>query len=502
MADLDGSNRSIELSAGYELRTPGLQGTASTETVGNYSSTQRGPERASTGFVQAIQATGLKEVRTIRLKVKPVPGAIATPTRSPSGHAALELSVPDLGPKVGQVVLAIDEHGVVTWNFPLEADARVQVPATRGASGQKRFRIRNFVPREATTAETQRGLFGMLGEKVLKVFIYPITDALIGPAAEQFAANWEGEHRPYRLRSFLPDSYTQEAATDLTADDLRKLEAGPALLFVHGTFSQGHSGFANLPRETLEALHARYGGRVFSFEHFSVSASPEENAKQFLKMLPADLSLNIDIICHSRGGLVARALAGALGTPGLERIKVRRIVFCGAPNHGTALADPDHVTSMIDRVTTLLNLPPLGAEVVITSILEGIITVVKVIGHGALKGLSGLAAMQPNGDFLNGMNASAVLETEFFAVSADFQPTGSLKDLVMGAQNAVFDLVFQNAANDLVVPTLSVTEGVHAAGFPINPANMLRFDRQQHVTHHDFFGRPETSAKFLEWLPG
>src|SRR5208282_3676199 len=129
----------------------------------------------------------------------------------------------------------------------------------------------------------------------------------------------------------------------------------------------------------------------------ALADAPDDNVRWLLAHLPSS-PMQVDIVCHSRGGLVARVLAERNARLGLDasRIDVRRIVFCGVPNGGTALADPDHMVDMIDRFTTALTLFPTGP---ITETFEALITVVKIVGHGALKGLPGLASMRPKGTF-------------------------------------------------------------------------------------------------------
>ena len=52
---------------------------------------------------------------------------------------------------------------------------------------------------------------------------------------------------------------------------------------------------------------ALYGDRIFAFNHFSLSRTPEENARMLLEGLP-DKTFQFDVITHSRGGLVLRNL--------------------------------------------------------------------------------------------------------------------------------------------------------------------------------------------------
>ncbi len=213
--------------------------------------------------------------------------------------------------------------------------------------------------------------------------------------------------------------------------------------------------------------------------------------------------LDVDIVCHSRGGLVARTLAERPAAFGLApaRLRVGRIVFVGVPNAGTALADPDHMMAMIDRLTTALNLFPGGP---VTETLEAILTAVKMIGHGALKGLDGLASMQPGGTFLSHLNAGRAAPEAYFAIGADYEPADEgLKALVAGTiADAVVDRIFEQTPNDLVVPEPGVFEVEGAGGFPIPEARRLRVAPDQGVVHTTLFGHAPATAKLLEWLPG
>lgn len=49
-----------------------------------------------------------------------------------------------------------------------------------------------------------------------------------------------------------------------------------------------------------------YQDRIIGYDHPTSSVSPQDNAAAFLEMIPPDVTLELDIICHSRGGLVAR----------------------------------------------------------------------------------------------------------------------------------------------------------------------------------------------------
>ena len=58
------------------------------------------------------------------------------------------------------------------------------------------------------------------------------------------------------------------------------------------------------------------------------------------------------------------------------------------------------------------------------------------------------------------------------------------------------------AANDLVVPTLGVSQGSADPAFPIADDRVFNYTTSAGVLHTSFFGKPETSARLLSWLPG
>jgi pimeloyl-ACP methyl ester carboxylesterase len=298
-----------------------------------------------------------------------------------------------------------------------------------------------------------------------------------------------------------PDNYATPGAPQLTADDWKRLSSGRALLLIHGTFSTAHGAFSGLERKDVEELNAAYGGRVFAFDHHSLSHNPARNIKELAARIPADVALDVDIICHSRGGLVARELAERGATYGLtpNRLNVGRVVFVGAANAGTILAQPDHMVAMIDRLTSVSNIIPTGF---VSELLDGLITVIKVIGHGGLKSLDGLASMNPEGEYLKGFASAPKSSAMYYAITADFdasaqESTAPLKSLV---KDAIMDKIFEKAANDLVVPTEGVFAPNGSASFPIGTVCRLEMAKSTGVVHTTYFTSPDARKKMKEWL--
>lgn len=498
---VSGSAQAVPLEGGYGLRAPGMQGTVDVLPAGvaQTRAASRALDEGMAALDAALSAEDVREVKVLDVQLAPQPGAPRQGvSRSPFGEAEVELEVPDLGPEVGQLVVSIDDAGGVRWHLPLPQSAQARADeARRGAGAKLRFLIPvTLSPAAAAGGERRRSIFGAAARRVLKVLVYPITDPVVGFIADKLAQRFEAKKRPYRLRTFTPADYTAADAYALTDGDIAAMCAkGPVLLFVHGTFSTAHGGFGELPRPTLQALHRQYDGRVIAFDHPTLSQTPDENVSWLLSRLPAS-KVEFDVVCHSRGGLVSRVLDRAwLQAP---HTSVRRLVFAGTPNRGTALADPDHMVDMIDRLTTALTLSPGGP---VTETLEALVTVVKMLGHGALRGLGGLNSMHPAGAFLAGLNRRERGRAEYFAIAANYEPTDpGLRGVVMGAADKVVDRIFGDSGNDLVVPTRGVWEANGCESFPLRADHVHSFAPGDGVMHTTFFSQGVVSAKLQEWL--
>src|SRR6202008_2940188 len=92
-----------------------------------------------------------------------------------------------------------------------------------------------------------------------------------------------------------------------------------------------------------------YEDRIFAFDHFTVSRTPDENARALLDALPKGPAV-FDVITHSRGGLVLRPLvemAKSLG-PNAIRFQLGRAVLVASPNDGTPLASPNRFEDFLN----------------------------------------------------------------------------------------------------------------------------------------------------------
>jgi hypothetical protein len=211
---------------------------------------------------------------------------------------------------------------------------------------------------------------GFLGDVLLSL-VEVITGVAKDPAADFVAAKVverfddHVDEGVYALKS--------EALTGLkgSPSKLPKLPAEtdgqPLLVFVHGTFSDTSGTFGKLWSQhptRVQRLFTKYHNRVYGLDHATLGVSPIANALTLARALPPEARLHL--ITHSRGGLVAEALARVCANPDLSseefkavgdaytaqrkdledlarvvkknRIRVERIVRVACPALGTLLA--------------------------------------------------------------------------------------------------------------------------------------------------------------------
>lgn len=467
------------------LRTPGLAGAA--QVLAPNAPGTRSAEGATDDLERALAAADVMTQETIEITGTREVGAPGGGGVRSTAHdePAIEVTVPDAGEGWGQFLLAVDESGVATWNFPVDEANRLDT--TRGAS-TRTYVVRRFVA-PSDGAET-RGLLGAAGKKILKVLAYRLLDPIGGAVGDYFVSRWERKKRPYRFRSFLPKSFDSADVPAFGADDWERLSSGRSLLLIHGTNSRTHLAFSGLAEETVTALHERYDGRVFAFDHLTISEDPQKNIDWFRANIPEGSRLDVDIVCHSRGGLVARTLAErSLGWPNLS---VDRIVFVAVPNAGTILADATYMGDFLDTYTNLLNFLPDNG---VTEIFEGIVAVAKQLAVGALKGLEGLQSMRPGGDFLKTLNAGEKDAKRYYALTSRYEP--AVPGWKAWAADRLMDKIFK-ADNDLVVPTLGVYDRNGSGFFPIE--ERVIFETGDGISHTRFFGEKRVQEKIVEWL--
>jgi len=341
---------------------------------------------------------------------------------------------------------------------------------------------------------TQRGLGGAIGGRIIKVIGFRIGE-YVGKKAKELVADWEASNRPNGVRTFDLASHAVES-TYLQADDpkWRELSNGRALLWVHGTFSRTQQGFGHVDEDVLKSLATVYGNRMFAFDHATMSVSPEDNARWFIDHIPAGVRLELDIVCHSRGGLVSRMLAergSQLG--GTGKLTVKRIVLVAAPNEGTILADVNHWNSLLDTVSTIYSLaggPGLG------DLLESVLALVRQIVVAGYEQISGLASMAPGSKLLDGLNEVKRDGLTYLGIGSNFEaPPGGLAIL-----DEALDLI-HGGPNDMLVRTDSAVGKASIGGARFAPPDEeILLDGNGAVDHAGYFIDASLMASVRDWL--
>ncbi len=422
---------------------------------------------------------------------------LATPAAARRGTAfggPLDFSC-DLG--AGESVILAIRHpsGALTFHLPVETERRGP-----GKPVEARFSV------NVLSTDTATGRRGPISEAVKAILIKvgkAAADQAVSIGLPKLAAFVES--LAWKKKG-LSEGWFRVTRETLSSGNLQPGvpdSSGRSLLFLHGTFSNAASAFGPLAKTGFfDRVAPLYGDRIYAFNHFSVSRSPEDNAKKLLEGL-AGGSITFDVITHSRGGLVLRNLverAPALGS-GANNFKLGRAVLVASPNDGTPLASPLRWKDTVGWLANLLELFPdnpftTGAEFVA----NGLVWLAK---HLSLD-LPGLYAMDPEGAPIGEIQAPpGPPMAAYSALVSNYNPSANVLQRMIdtGVDN------FFASANDLVVPS----EGgwrIDHSGATYVPAerigcfgpggNLTPAD----VTHVNFFARQETSDFLVTALAG
>jgi pimeloyl-ACP methyl ester carboxylesterase len=304
------------------------------------------------------------------------------------------------------------------------------------------------------------------------------------------------------------------------------LKAKRVLLLIHGTFSKSDMFFEELGatvegKAYLAAAAAGYGA-ILAFDHPTLAVSPWINALD-LEAALSGITGTVDVVCHSRGGLVAAWWLR------LARRDVGHVVFVGSPLAGTSLASPAALRQALDHLATAARGIALGAGAATTvlpfmSVVTGLATTLgKVLQLGAdlpladlavvsVPGLASQSRVSNNAEMLRLFSTPWPSGPQLHAVIGNFKPlesdagwrfwrrlTNIGDQIKFGAAQLIFD-----APNDLVVDTGCMigpgADGALPPGSP--PLHELVFDAQRitqfensALVHHiNYFRQPQTVA--------
>lgn len=289
------------------------------------------------------------------------------------------------------------------------------------------------------------------------------------------------------------------------------VQAGKILLFIHGTFSKSAHLFEEMqqapggPDLLNRAIQSAGYNQILAFDHPTLSASPIVNAID-LRTAFGSSQADVDIVCHSRGGLVSRWWMEVLDACPTRK---RRGVFVGSPLTGTSLAAPDRLREGLKSLSTyagllgkaamatpLLNAP--AALLVIFASLTRATASVPLVDAGVamIPGLNGQSRVANSLELTRLNRACATYPAQYYFVSSNFQPERigwnilkGIRQIVVRGANALADNFVFPGDNDLVVDTQAMTEPWTSG---LLAANTLNFDESSAVHHTIYFRQAKT----------
>lgn len=437
-------------------------------------------------------------------------------------------------------VVLVNQDGMYQWKLPDKVKPSPGAPpaSRRGArvSGAATAPQRTAMfsialqpdpPVLAARAPGRRGgMLSKLGAGKVMVYVFRF---LAKPVVQGVAKFMERHVRQGLVHITAPDPQSWVTLADDAPVSLPSGRAARVLMLVHGTFSSTVGSFgalAGLPqgRAFLESALRHYD-LIIGWDHRTLGELPTENAIALAARLErigfSDAPI-VDAISFSRGGLVLRSLIEQVMPSSPLKLVMRRAVFVGATNGGTALANPKNWHRLADRYTNLAAAGARGAVLVpgfaaagaiLSATISGVGVLVKVIASTAItdSAVPGLAAMDPAGEFVRNINGPqpgqpAPEQTYYCAVTSNFDPDTASAQRDAGVMPAGFLLrladkatdVLYGKPNDLVVHVESMTQIDEAVGSYIR--ERFDFGTNGRVHHCAYFSQPETAEHLARWL--
>jgi hypothetical protein len=369
-----------------------------------------------------------------------------------------------------------------------------------------RFPVRQLVqPRRPPTPDEDMPSFGTLGgfesavaevagEVVYKRFIQ-VLRAPVAANLRNWIAEREGQPTVYLVNpNGMPGQPLQGAEAWRAAFEPGRRYR--VLLFVHGFLSNAQG---STPRNWMRNFAPHYDA-MLSYSHPTIATGPLQNAADLLQQVPEDLHLEVDIVAHSRGGLVARSLVELL--PHTSHFAVQRLLTCGTPHGGTLLGQFhrwDRLASIgLTSTSWLLASTGFAAPIVfVPRLLEYLLRA----GGQLFFDLPGVNALDPASDFIARMNEPGkpelVYRVPYAAVIADFEPDNIPHATFRDALSEMLVDAFAGAPNDLVVDTASMS----SIDLPL-ARQLSGWIHKTYTNHYVYFDQPDVQQFAREFFFG
>ncbi|MEQ1907840.1 MAG: hypothetical protein ABMA15_03410 [Vicinamibacterales bacterium] len=406
-------------------------------------------------------------------------------------------------------VVLVERDGVLLWVTASD------MAGTRGGSGFRRPGRRGW----------RRGLEGT---RVLKEVSVPVLQPNEYLAALENTDRHLNKECDTGLRVVVPSPSGPSQFLTTTAG-LQAAYRGRTLVIVHGTFSSS----ANVLGEFAATEHGarfmsdaltHYNGQVLVFDHPTLSVSPFLNALDLARRL-AGTTGQLDVIAHSRGGLVTQWWVEVFGDMLSADV---RVVLAGSPLRGTSLAAPDRIQPLLSLLSNVGHFVERTLQVAgaANPFIMASFALLQFLGRrernrwglppvdnigsrpgtdaavAVIPGLQGQSAVVNNRELIRLRQSSARSNVRYYAVTADFEPERIgwklwkvLSEAGDRSRDAVTDAIF-NGPNDLVVDTPHMTSLAENRSVK----DVCTFSSGREVHHCNYFRQPETIESLRNWL--
>jgi len=402
----------------------------------------------------AIAENGLEpfaamEAQPLALEI----GSVPSLTMPDSEDAYVEMRATP-APDEGLLVM-VESDGVVQWYLPTNAPQSMMTAETIAGLEEEAVPAElHFLIPQSTLARgaAVAGFAEGIGGAVVRFFRFKIVKELLGAAIADVIA-WiaekvEARNKREGFRFFERENdfpYLSEA-------ELQQLSGERVLLLTHGIFSSlagAFAGIADPGGPVLQHLRQIYGRNIIGWDHWTVAKTPLENASDMLAKLPPDV--RPDIVCHSRGALVTRAMLEHSDLEDRRRSRfsaVGKAIFVAGACQGSQLASIANINRLLNIYSAIGSIPVLGSAGVVLKVIVGVL---RVLAHGAaqLPSLDALSSDLAKNTFLQALNNDLMTPTgEIVVVHANYDPS---QGPLAGFLDLNVDVIF-GAANDMVVP--------------------------------------------------
>jgi CHAT domain-containing protein/pimeloyl-ACP methyl ester carboxylesterase len=390
------------------------------------------------------------------------------------------------------------------------------IPEIYGPEKKSRSANESFTFEASLTAQDEtRGIIKNILIKTLSVLKPKSVAKAAKITGAKLAEDYDAKAQPN------PGLYQVDKKFNLIPLQAGSDTSSPYLVLIHGTLSTTLDAFNKLhigENSIWEQIYSLYKSRVLALEHRTLSVSPVQNAVDFLKACPKGIT--IDILSHSRGGLVADILAkcdknnpvigfskdemsivegNEQSTYDLmleinnlakeKQISIGKVVRVAAPSSGTTI-----LSRRVDHFFNLM-LNGIGLALGIRNPLYGVVKsfLLELIAQKAdPEVMPGLNSMVPDSYFQKMLNNSnSIVNSELYNISGDAE-VGTVS---WNSLKVILANLFYLTANDWVVDTNRMSHGVLRAN------GMYSYLSKDSATNHfNYFGNENTRDAIFQAL--